>query len=99
MFTLNDIENIEVNDCDEIDYFCSIQNAINSGMWGLQGSYGRAMMDAINGGYCLLGKKAFKDYWGNVIPSRFDVVSDSKGGIDYVRNIMGEEWYKMMEII
>jgi len=34
MLTLNDINNIEVDeDVSEMDYFLSIQRAINSGMW------------------------------------------------------------------
>ena len=98
MFTLDDVENIEcVNDVDESEYYRSIQRAINDGLWNMQGSYGRAMMEAIENGYCLLGKKQFIDYYGNIIPSRFQVLSSSKGGIDYVKKTMGNDWYKMME--
>ena len=56
MLTLNDIETIENGADTEEDYFLSIQSAINGGAWALQGSYGRAMMDAIKGGQCLLGR-------------------------------------------
>ena len=97
MFTLDDVENIEVNDCDSDTFYRSIQRAINDGLWSLQGSYGREMMGAIEGGYCLLGKKQFTDYYGNIIPSRFQVTSKSKGSIDYVKKVMGIDWYKMME--
>lgn len=99
MFTVHDVENIEINDCDEEEYYRSIQRAINDGMWNMQGSYGRTMMEAIECGYCLLGKKAFTDYYGNIIPSRFQVISHSKGGIEYVKKMMGIDWYKMMEEI
>ena len=98
MLTLNDINNIECDDeATELDYYLSIQRAINGGMWGLQGSYGRAMMDAINGGYCMLGAKAARDYYGNGIPSRNDVKPGTKGSYDFVIDNMGLEWAREME--
>ena len=100
MFSVEDIENIENDDyIDDAEYYRSIQRAINDGMWIMQGSYGRVMMDAIHNGYCLLGKKQFIDYYGNIIPSRFQVLSSTKGGIDYVKKAMGIDWYTMMEEI
>jgi len=96
MFNLNDIDNIESNDCNEDEYYVSIQNAINSGMWGLQGSYGRTMMEAINSGACLLGKSRARDYYGNVIPSRDDVKAGTKGSYDFVADAMGVEWADQM---
>ena len=52
MFDLNDINTIESDDCTSPEqYYASIQRAINSGMWGLQGSYGRTMMEAIENDY------------------------------------------------
>lgn len=96
MFNLNDIDNIESNDCNEDEYYVSIQNAINSGMWGLQGSYGRTMMEAINSGCCLLGKSRARDYYGNVIPSRDDVKAGTKGSYDFVADAMGVEWADQM---
>lgn len=98
MLTLNDINNIEVDeDVSEMDYFLSIQRAINSGMWGLQGSYGRAMMEAIKAGYCMLGTKSARDYYGNGIPSRNDVKPGTKGTKDFVIDTMGIEWANEME--
>lgn len=96
MFNLNDIDNIESNDCNEDEYYVSIQNAINSGMWGLQGSYGRTMMEAINSGTCLLGKTRARDYYGNTIPSRDDVKAGTKGSYDFVADAMGVEWADQM---
>lgn len=93
MLTLNDINTIESDeDATEEEYFLSIQRAINSGAWSLQGSYGRAMMDAISAGRCLLGKSRARDYWGNVIPSRDDVKEGTKGSYDFVVEAYGEEW-------
>lgn len=93
MFSLNDIDNIECDaECDELDYYASIQRAINSGMWGLQGSYGRAMMDAISAGFCMLGKSSARDYYGNYIPSRDEVQPGSKGSFEFVADRQGAEW-------
>lgn len=98
MLTLNDINNIEVaEECSELDYYRSIQRAINSGMWGLQGSYGRAMMEAINAGCCLLGKSGARDYYGNYIPSRDEVQEGTKGSISFVEARMGGDWLFEME--
>lgn len=98
MLTISDINNIECDeDVSELEYFKSIQRAINSGMWGLQGSYGRAMMEAISNGYCLLGKSRARDYYGNVIPSRDDVKEGTKGSISFVEERMGGDWLFEME--
>ena len=97
MLTLNDINTIESDeDVSEEEYFLAIQRAINGGMWSLQGSYGRTMMDAITSGRCLLGTARAKDYWGNVIPSRDDVKQGTKGSYDFVADAMGAEWADMM---
>lgn len=96
-FTLADVNNIEFDgEVDQVEYYSSIQRAINSGMWGLQGSYGRTMMQAINDGYCLLGLKDAKDYYGNVIPSRLHVKEYTKGSWDYVKEHSGIVWANKM---
>jgi len=93
MFDLNDINTIESDDCASPEqYYASIQRAINSGLWGLQGSYGRTMMMAIEAGYCVLGRSRAKDYYGNTIPSRDDVQEGTKGSIEYVVDRFGQEW-------
>jgi hypothetical protein len=98
MLTLNDIDNIECNDeVSQLDYYLGLQRAINSGMWGLQGSYGRAMMGAIESGHCMLGTKSARDYYGNGIPSRNDVQPGTKGSYDFVIDNMGLEWARKME--
>jgi len=81
----------------ELDYYLSVQRAINSGMWSMEGSYGRAMMAAIDSGRCLLGPAAARDYWGNVIPSRDDVKEGTKGSISFVEAAMGGDWLFEME--
>jgi hypothetical protein len=97
MLTLNDINTIESDeDATEEDYFLSIQRAINSGVWSLQGSYGRAMMDAIEAGRCVLGRNRARDYWGNTIPSRDDVKQGTKGSYEFVADAMGADWADMV---
>jgi hypothetical protein len=93
MIDLQDIEIIE-GDCTATteQYYATIQKAINTGLWGLQGSYGRTMMDAITEGYCMLGHNEAHDYWGNHIPSRDQVQAGTKGSFDYVAAECGEGW-------
>jgi hypothetical protein len=96
-FNLNDIDTIEDGAETEQEYFESIQKAINSGYaWKMQGSYGRTMMDAIQGGYCLLGHSRATDYYGNTIPSRDDVQEGTKGSYEYVIRLQGQEWADTM---
>jgi hypothetical protein len=100
MLTIADINNIESDEhVSEIEYFKSIQRAINSGMWGLQGSYGRTMMDAIRSGQCLLGNNTARDYYGNTIPSRTQVQEGTKGSYDFVADAMGAEWADEMAAV
>jgi hypothetical protein len=96
-FTIADVNNIEFDDeITDAQYYASIQRAINSGMWALQGSYGRTMMDAINSGHCLLGLKDARDYWGNHIPSRLQVKDGTKGSWEYVKQHNGVVWANQM---
>lgn len=61
-----------------------VQDSINSGMaWKLEGSYGRLAMDYLNAGACVLGEESHQDYWGNRIPSRYEVEPGTKGSVEY----------------
>jgi len=94
---LHDIDLIEDGAETEHEHYEAVQRAINGGTaWKFQGSYGRTMMDAINGGYCLLGRHRTQDYWGNTIPSRDDVQAGTKGSYDYVVHMQGQEWADTM---
>lgn len=98
MFTVEDIDTIESDEqASELEYYTSIQRAINSGMWSLQGSYGREMMEAIKAGLCMLGENRAQDYWGNTIPSRHDVLPCSAGSAEFVEDRQGLEWRLAME--
>ena len=77
----------------DFDEYKNMQAAINTGYcWRMEGSVGRAMMEAIESGYCMLGKDRARDYWGNVIPSRTDVKTGTKGSYRYVKDRMGKSW-------
>ena len=97
MISLEDINTIEGNeDVSELEYYQALQRAINSGMWSLQGSYGRTMMDALQMGKCMLGLKSARDYWDNRIPSRIEVKDGTMGSWEYVKQRNGVEWATKM---
>ena len=74
-----------------------IQRLINTGMaWRLEGSIGRECMRAIEAGCTMLGTEAIRDYYGNIIPSRYDVVAGTKGSFDYVVERMGMDHAQAM---
>lgn len=99
-FTLNDINTIEHEHDSEEQYFAAIQRAINDGTaWKFQGSYGRAMMNAIECGRCMLGVRAAFDYYGNRIPGRSEVKEGTKGSLEYVRANSGDYWADLMQSI
>lgn len=97
MLNLNDIDALECWDGSDERYYLALQRAINSGSaWSFQGSYGRAMMAAIEAGDCMLGKNPARDYYGNFIPSRDQVKPGSKGSYEYVAERAGVEYADMM---
>ena len=62
------------------DRIQAIQRMINDGsVWHMEGSLGREAMDYLKAGYCELGEKSFRDYWGNKIPSRYEVKAGTTG--------------------
>lgn len=68
-----------------------MQKMINSGLcWKMEGSVGRSAMACIESGDCILGKVGHKDYWGNYVPSRFEVQSGTKGSIAYRKAIQNQ---------
>lgn len=98
MLSIKDINNIETEaEVDDMEYYASLQRAINGGLWSMQGSYGRAMMQAISDGWCLLGTESFNDYYGNRIPSRTEVKEGTKGSPQFVLERRGQEWLDFLE--
>lgn len=99
MIDLNDIDVIE--GCEPVEseenYYAALQRAINGGSaWSLQGSCGRAMMGAIEDGYCMLGKAGARDAYGNVIPSRDDIKPGFPGSYDFVAACNGADYADML---
>lgn len=67
------------------------QRLINSGQaWLMEGSIGRAAMGLIESGQCILGTVGHRDYYGNYVPSRFEVKSGTKGSIAYRKRLQAE---------
>ncbi len=97
MLTVNQILDYEDGELSEVGESTVLQTAINAGQWGLQGSYGRAMMDSIKGGRCMLGRNRAVDYWGNPIPSRADVKPGTPGSYEFVAETMGDDWAEQMQ--
>lgn len=87
-------------DASQEDYFLALQRSINSGMgWHMQGSTGRAMMNAIRIGRCMLGTSPCRDAWGNRIPSRTEVMDGTKGSRSFVVDNCGEDWAVKLEAL
>ena len=60
------------------------QELIDTGQaWKLQGSYGRTARDLIDAGLCTLGPKPVTDYYGNRVPSKYEVAPNTPGHETY----------------
>jgi hypothetical protein len=71
-------------DYDYAEVVRETQELINSGVaWQLEGSVGRHAMAMIESGECMLGEKGYRDYWGNYVPSRYEVEEGTKGSESY----------------
>jgi hypothetical protein len=98
MLSVEDVQNIEGNAETEEERYISLQRAINSGSaWRFQGFVGRAMMEAIEQGYCMLGTERARDFYGNRIPARTDVEDGTKGSRGFVSLKRGGDWADLME--
>jgi hypothetical protein len=66
------------------DPVAALQELIDTGhAWRMQGSVGRAAMYALEAGICILGEQGHHDYWGNYVPSRYEVKPGTKGSVEY----------------
>ena len=69
----------------------TLQDMINTGLaWKMEGSIGRAAMDAITNGICILGEVGHYDCYGNYVPSRTEVEAGTKGSVEYQQKMMEE---------
>lgn len=70
-----------------------VQDLIDSGeAWRLEGAVGRLAMEAIESGRNVLGKEGHRDYYGNYVPSRYEVEPGTKGSALYAKNLTGKEY-------
>ena len=100
MSAVQDIIALENGEGTDDEQFAAMQRVINEGSgWRMQGSMGRSMMAAIEGGWCMLGREPTTDYWGNRIPSRTEVKPGTKGSRAFVAEECGEEWAAKMEAL
>jgi hypothetical protein len=68
-----------------------LQHLIDSGEgWQSEGALGRAIVQALEDGTCVLGPRAHRDYHGNVVPARGDVETGAKGSIEYANRRRAE---------
>lgn len=80
--------NVQDEADDVRDHYKALQRRINDGsIWHFEGSAGRAAADAIAEGLCVLGFKGCRDYWGNYVPSRYEVKKGTKGSVAYCREL------------
>lgn len=87
-------------EADEMEVAIAMQNALNSGVgWRMEGSFGRSMMAALKSGRAMLGKFGVRDYYGNYIPSRFEVKEGSFGSRSFVAEAMGEDYASQLEAL
>jgi hypothetical protein len=60
--------------------YAEMQKLINSGdVWKFEGSMGRAAMESLESGACMLPDKYTYDYYGNKLPPRTILKQGSKG--------------------
>lgn len=60
-----------------------MQNIIETGMvWHMEGAMGREAMDLLRVGACFLPDKAYRDLYGNRVPSRNDLAKGTLGTLE-----------------
>jgi hypothetical protein len=79
-------------DATEEEHLDALQSAVNSGVaWRLEGAVGRAADAALEARLIALGHEGHRDYYGNYVPSRFEVEPGTKGAAEYARLEVPEE--------
>lgn len=73
-------------DVSEKEFLEGYQELVNTGAaWRLEGSVGRTAMGLIESGQIILGEEGHYDYWGNYVPSRYEVQAGTKGSMEYAK--------------
>ena len=82
---MTDLTALYREDATEQEVLEAFQVLINSGdAWRFEGHVGRTAMSLIEAGLCMLGPTVQRDYWGNHVLSRFQVVPGRPGSPEYV---------------
>lgn len=69
-----------IRSCQKEQGYAEMQFLIDTGMaWKMEGNIGREAMRLLECGACMLSKKAFRDFYGNYIPSRDELKQGTKG--------------------
>ena len=90
---IDDVLAFETGELSGVDTIAFFQRLINSGQaWHLQGSYGRTASDLIEQGFCTVGSKPIRDYYGNSVPSTEQLEAGTKGTIEYCRDNQPDYW-------
>lgn len=80
-----DLTAIYREDATEDEQVQAYQYLIDTGQaWQLEGSVGRAAMALIESGVCTLGEVGHRDFYGNYVPSKYEVEPGTKGSQEYV---------------
>ena len=81
----------EITEHLEAERHADAQRLIDSGdAWRLEGSVGRYCMDLIEAGICVLGPERTTGAYGNIVPSRHDVKSGTKGSLEFQEKMKHE---------
>lgn len=72
-------------DATEDETLALYQHLVDTGQaWTLEGHVGRTAMALIEAGQITLGEQGHRDYYGNYVPSRFEVEPGTKGSQEFV---------------
>jgi hypothetical protein len=84
MSDYNEVSAIWDEEATSEEQVAAYQSLINSGQaWRMEGSVGRTAMSLLESGDCVLGEQGYRDYWGNYVPSRYEVEPGTKGSVEY----------------
>lgn len=73
-------------DVTEDEFLDTYQELVNNGMaWKMEGSVGRTADDLLEARKIGLGETGHKDFYGNYVPSRYEVQAGTKGAAEYAR--------------
>lgn len=71
-------------DATDVEIAEAYQALIDNGQaWRMEGHIGRTAMRLIEAGACVLGEVGHHDFWGNYVPSRYEVEAGTKGSVEY----------------